>query len=100
MAAKNVVANLTRGDKLIDNNYDIWHKKIQYLLNKQELQETLSSNMTRPEDGNMAQHRRDLETYQSWFKKECSTHFTMLSSMHDDLIGEYATFQNAKDIWD
>uniref|UniRef100_A0A2N9F135 CCHC-type domain-containing protein n=1 Tax=Fagus sylvatica TaxID=28930 RepID=A0A2N9F135_FAGSY len=26
--------------------------------------------------------------------------FTMLSSMHDDLIGEYETFQNAKDMWD
>uniref|UniRef100_A0A2N9EKF5 Integrase catalytic domain-containing protein n=1 Tax=Fagus sylvatica TaxID=28930 RepID=A0A2N9EKF5_FAGSY len=44
--------------------------------------------MTRPEDGNTAQHRRDLEAYQSWFKKDRSTHFTMLSSMHDDLIGE------------
>ena len=45
MAAKNVVADLTRGDKLTGNNYDIWHRKIQYLLNKQELLETLSSKM-------------------------------------------------------
>uniref|UniRef100_A0A2N9GH76 Integrase catalytic domain-containing protein n=1 Tax=Fagus sylvatica TaxID=28930 RepID=A0A2N9GH76_FAGSY len=56
--------------------------------------------MTIPEDGNTAQHRRDLEAYQSWFKKDRSTRFTMLSSMHDDLIGEYETFQNAKDMWD
>uniref|UniRef100_A0A2N9HQ47 Integrase catalytic domain-containing protein n=1 Tax=Fagus sylvatica TaxID=28930 RepID=A0A2N9HQ47_FAGSY len=56
--------------------------------------------MTRPEDGNTAQHKRDLEAYQSWFKKDRSTRFTMLSSMHDDLIGEYETFQNAKDMWD
>ncbi len=27
MAAKNVVADITRGDKLSGNNYDIWHKK-------------------------------------------------------------------------
>uniref|UniRef100_A0A2N9IG39 Integrase catalytic domain-containing protein n=1 Tax=Fagus sylvatica TaxID=28930 RepID=A0A2N9IG39_FAGSY len=100
MAAKNVVVDLTRGDKLTGNNYDIWHRKIQYLLNEQELLETLSSKMTRPEDGNTAQHRRDLEAYQSWFKKDRSTRFTMLSSMHDDLIGEYETFQNAKDMWD
>uniref|UniRef100_A0A2N9FZX9 Integrase catalytic domain-containing protein n=1 Tax=Fagus sylvatica TaxID=28930 RepID=A0A2N9FZX9_FAGSY len=100
MAAKNVVADLTRGDKLTGNNYDIWHRKIQYLLNEQELLETLSSKMTRPEDGNTAQHRRDLEAYQSWFKKDRSTRFTMLSSMHDDLIGEYEIFQNAKDMWD
>ena len=55
--------------------------------------------MTRPEDGNTAQHRRDLEAYQSWFKKDRSTHFTMLSSIHDDLIREYEAFQNAKDMW-
>ena len=45
MAVKNVVADLTRGGKLTGNNYDIWHRKIQYLLNKQELLETLSSKM-------------------------------------------------------
>uniref|UniRef100_A0A2N9HH17 Integrase catalytic domain-containing protein n=1 Tax=Fagus sylvatica TaxID=28930 RepID=A0A2N9HH17_FAGSY len=100
MAAKNVVADLTRGEKLTGNNYDIWHRKIQYLLNEQELLETLSSKMTRPEDGNTAQHRRDLEAYQSWFKKDRSTRFTMLSSIHDDLIREYEAFQNAKDMWD
>ena len=100
MATKNIVADLTRGNKLTDNNYDIWHKKIQYLLNEQELLEPLSSKMTRPEDGNTSQHKRDLEACQSWFKKDRSTRFTMLSSMHDDLIGEYKTFQNAKDMWD
>ena len=100
MATKNIVADLTRGNKLTDNNYDIWHKKIQYLLNEQELLEPLSSKMTRPEDGNTSQHKRDLEACQSWFKKDRSTRFTMLSSMHDDLIGEYKTFQNAKDMRD
>ena len=63
MAAKNVVADLTRDDKLIGNNYVIWHRKIQYLFNEQELLETLSSNMTRLEDGNTAQHKRDFEAY-------------------------------------
>ena len=55
--------------------------------------------MTRPEDGNTAQHKRDLEAYQSWSKKNRSTRFTMLSNIHDDLIGEYEAFQNAKDMW-
>jgi xylose isomerase len=100
MAAKNVVADLTRDDKLTGNNYVIWHRRIQYLLNEQELLETLSSNMTRLEDGNTAQHKRDFEPYQSWFKKDRSTRFTMLSNMHDDLIEEYEAFQNAKDMWD
>ena len=96
MAAKNVVADLTKDDKLTVNNYDIWHKKIQYLLNEQELMETLSSKMTRPEDKNTTQHKCDLEAYQSWFKKDRSTHFIMLRSMHNDLIREYEAFQNAK----
>ena len=100
MAAKNVIADLTNGDKLTGNNYDIWHNKIQYLLNEQELLEILSSNMTRPKDGNTAQHIHDLEAYLSWFKKDRSMHFTMLSRMHDDLVGEYETFQNVKDMWD
>ncbi len=98
IAANNVVADLTRGDKLIGNNYDIWHRKIQYLLNEQELLETLSSNMIRPENGNTAQYKHDLEAYQSWFKKDSSTRFTMLINMHNELIGEYEAFQNAKDM--
>ena len=98
MAVKNVVADLTRGDKLTSNNYDIWHKKIQYLLNEQELMETLSSKMTRTEDKNTIQHKRDLKAYQFWYKKDRSTHFIMLRSIHNDLIGEYETFQNAKDM--
>ena len=56
--------------------------------------------MTKLEDGNTAQHRHDLEAYQSWFKKDRSLRFTILNGMHDDLIEEYETFQNAKDIWD
>jgi uncharacterized protein VirK/YbjX len=62
--------------------------------------ETLSSKIIRPKNGNTAQKKRDLEAYQSWFKKVLSMRFTMLSSMNDDLIGEYEAFQNAKDMWD
>ena len=42
MATKNVVANLTKGEKLDGTNYDMWHRKIQYLLNEQEVLETLT----------------------------------------------------------
>ena len=45
MAAKNVVADLTKGEKLVGTNYDIWHKKIQYLLNEQELLEPLEASL-------------------------------------------------------
>ena len=52
MATKNVVADLTKGEKLDRTNYDIWHRKIQYLLNEQEVLETLTNVMMKPENGN------------------------------------------------
>ena len=39
MVTKSIVANLTRGKKLDDNYYDMWHRKIQYLLNEREILE-------------------------------------------------------------
>ena len=51
--------------------------------------------MMRPENGNIAQHRYDLEAYESWVKKDCCARFTMLSSMHNDLIGEFEDYPNA-----
>ena len=34
MATKNVVTDLTKREKLDGTNYDMWHRKIQYLLNE------------------------------------------------------------------
>ena len=42
-------------------NYDVWHRKIQYILDEQEVMETLTQEMTAPKDGNIAQHRCDRE---------------------------------------
>ncbi|KAL6286447.1 hypothetical protein ACE6H2_010837 [Prunus campanulata] len=99
MATKNVVADLNKGDKLEGTNYDIWHRKIQYLLNEQELLETLTNSMVELEVGQTAQHRHDLEAYQTWFKKDCCARFTMLSSMYNDLIGGYESFPTVKALW-
>ena len=49
MATKNVVADLTKGEKLVGTNYDIWHRKIQYLLNEQELLEPLEASIDEPD---------------------------------------------------
>ena len=54
MASKIVVANLNRGEKLDGKNYDIWHHKIQYLLDELEVLETLTNSMEEPEQGNSA----------------------------------------------
>ena len=34
MASKGIVADLNRGEKLDSENYNIWQRKIQYVLNK------------------------------------------------------------------
>ena len=104
MVAKNVVADLTKGEKLVGTNYDIWHRKIQYLLNEQELLEPLEALMDEPDLGRdgttTAQHTARVRSYESWFKKDRSVHFTMLSNVHDDLIGEYEGYSTAKEMWD
>jgi hypothetical protein len=80
-------------------NYDIWHRKIQYLLDELEVLETLTNSMEEPEQGNSAQNRGDLEAYQSWHKKDRCPCFTMLSSMHNDLIGKFESYGTAQDMW-
>uniref|UniRef100_A0A2N9IEQ3 Reverse transcriptase Ty1/copia-type domain-containing protein n=1 Tax=Fagus sylvatica TaxID=28930 RepID=A0A2N9IEQ3_FAGSY len=90
---------LQREEKLDGKNYDIWHRKIQYLLDELEVLETLTNSMEEPEQGNSAQNRGDLEAYQSWHKKDRCPCFTMLSSMHNDLIGKFESYGTAQDMW-
>ena len=40
-AAKNIVAELNKGEKLNGDNYTIWSMKIQYVLEEQEALEVL-----------------------------------------------------------
>ena len=41
-ATRSIVADLNQGDKLNDNNYDVWHRKIQYLLEEKDMLETIT----------------------------------------------------------
>ena len=99
MASKGVVANLNKGEKLDDENYNIWHHKIQYVLNEQEVLETLTHSLSKPDKGSTEQHQRDLAAYESWRKKDLCARFTMFSSMHNDLIGEFEQYTIAQDMW-
>jgi hypothetical protein len=99
MASKTVVVDLNQGEKLDGKNYNIWHRKIQYLLDELEVLETLTNLMEEPEQGNSTQNHKDLEAYQSWRKKDHCARFTMLSSMHNDLIGEFESYGTAQDMW-
>ena len=52
MATKNIIVDLTKGEKLDGTKYDMWYRKIQYLLNEQDVLETLTNVMMQHENGN------------------------------------------------
>ena len=47
--SKSIIADLNYGHKLSENNYDVWHCKIEYLLEEQEMLETITQPMIEPE---------------------------------------------------
>jgi hypothetical protein len=90
---------LNKGEKLDCDNYDIWHLKIQYVLNEQEVLETLTHSLNALEQGDIEQHTHDLAAFKSWRKKDRCARFTMLSSMHNDLIGDFEEYPTAQELW-
>jgi len=49
---------------LDSENYYIWHRKVQYPLNEEEIMETLTQSMEAPpKKGNSPQYQRDVEAY-------------------------------------
>ena len=65
IAAKNVVVELIKGEKLNSDNYEIWSIKIQYILEEKEALEVLKMSMLEPDQGNTTQHKRDREPYET-----------------------------------
>ena len=67
MALKNIIADLNKGENLNGDNYNIWHLKIQYVLEEQEVLKTINAEMEEPQvvegNNNNAQFRRDLTAY-------------------------------------
>ncbi|KAK2973132.1 hypothetical protein RJ640_012196, partial [Escallonia rubra] len=97
MATKNVIADLVKGEKLNGDNYDVWHKKMKFMLNEQELEEHLSKEMVAPTE---AQPLRDHTAYQKWNQKDRSARYTLLSSLQNDLIGQYDELPTCKALWE
>lgn len=60
MALKRTTADLTKGEKIDGVTFNIWHQKIQYVLNEQEIFETLTNILEKPPSGNIDQHRLGL----------------------------------------
>ncbi|MBW0583023.1 hypothetical protein O181_122738 [Austropuccinia psidii MF-1] len=99
-ATKSIVAELNKGEKLNGDNYEIWHMKIQYVLEEQEALEALNLTMVEPEEGTTAQHKRDKEAFSAWKRKNSLARITLLSSMENDVMREFKRFENAKEMWE
>jgi len=95
MTSKNIIADLNKGEKLNGENYDIWSRKIWYVLNEQTSLEGINHVLNQPEKGNTVQHRRDLEAYKTWKKTNSTAHRIIVSSVVDDLIHECEEFPTA-----
>ena len=54
IVTKNILAELNKGEKLNDDNYEIWSMKIQYALEDEEAIEVLKMAMLEPKQGNTA----------------------------------------------
>ena len=99
-ATISIVADLNKGDKLNDKNYDVWHCKIQYLLEEQDMLETITQLMVEPEHGTTTHHKRDMEVYQVYKCKDRVARILMLSSMRNDLMLHFENNLSAMAIWD
>jgi len=98
-ASKSIIADLNHGDKLSENNYDVWHRKIEYLLEEQEMLETITQPMAEPEQGNTAQYRLDMESYQTYKHKDRVDQILMLSNMRNDIMLRFERHHLAQSVW-
>ncbi|XP_065852342.1 uncharacterized protein [Euphorbia lathyris] len=97
--SKSIVMELNKDFKLNGDNYKIWSTKVQYLLEEQEVFDSLSSIMAKPEEGTTSQYRKDLEAYMAWRKKNSTARIVLLSAMDDDITKQFNMYENAMDIW-
>ena len=102
MTTRIMSAELNQANKLIGTNYDMWRRKMEFLLIEHDLSTYLTTAMVAPIEGagTQAQYHRDLEIFEAWTKKDRRTRYIMLNRMHDDLIGEFENFPTAMAMWE
>ena len=96
---KSIIADLNQGKKLNEKNYDVWHYKIQYVLEEQDMLETITQPMAELEQDNIAQHRRDMEAYQVYKRKDRVARILLLSSMRNDIMLRFERHRSAQAVW-
>ncbi|KAK2968878.1 LOW QUALITY PROTEIN: hypothetical protein RJ640_023928 [Escallonia rubra] len=70
---------------------------MKFMLKEQELEEHLTKEMVAPTE---AQPLRDHTAYQKWNQKDRSARYTLLSSLQNDLIGQYDELPTCKALWE
>ena len=56
--------------------------------------------MAEPEQGNTAQHKLDMDAYQTYKRKDCVARILMLSSMRNDIMLRFERHRSAQSVWD
>ena len=62
--------------------------------------ETITQPMVEPEQGNTTQHKLDMDTYQSYKRKDRVARILMLSSMRNDIMLHFERHCSAQSVWD
>ena len=62
--------------------------------------ERITQPMAKPEQGNTTQHRRDMEAYQAYKRKDRVARILLLSSMRNDIMLHFERHRSAQAIWD
>ena len=99
-AMKSIIVDLDQGDKLNYKNYDVWHRKIQYVLKEQEMLETITQLMAEPKHGNTTQHRGDMESYQAYKCKDRVARILLLISTRNDIKLHFKMHRSTQIVWD
>ncbi|KAJ4744662.1 Gag-Pol polyprotein [Rhynchospora pubera] len=94
--SKNIIADLNAGEKLTSNNYDVWHRKAQFLLEMQDLLEPLTRELTEAERANPNRNR----AIEEFKKKDRAARITLLSSMSNDVLLRFERYRTTKELWD
>ena len=95
MATNQLIVELNKDNKLNGKNYDLWKIKVTFLLNDQELSEHTENSIVQPvmaEGVIEAQHRRALDAYKAWHKKNYRARIILLTNMDDNLMVEYQQY--------
>jgi hypothetical protein len=93
--SRNIMAELTKGEKLNGENYKIWAMKIQCVLKEQEILTVLDHILTEPEKYITLKHISVSVAFESWKKKFIAC-IMLLGGMKNDVMRELGNMRLSK----